>query len=226
MSDCHEHPTNSVKLEDFFKDAFYINLDDRLDRKEHMDKELAKQGLSNFIKRYSAIKAEVKSPENCVRASGTSHRNLIQYAKDNNLENILIVEDDIFFKEGGLYIIEASLCNLQKIPNWDIYYMSANIFDNPLTLVDKHLLKVSGCYCVHAYGVNNRAYDRLLQYDPMTCPPIDAYITQNRFEKYAAFPLAVSQYDSVSDNIGGFIGYDKIFTDVYNRPIRYVPSGP
>jgi GR25 family glycosyltransferase involved in LPS biosynthesis len=223
MDCCSHNNSERIKLNEFFKEAFYINLEDRLDRKEHMDKELSKQGLYDFIKRYNAVKAEVKSPENCVRASGTSHRNLIQYAKDNNLENILIVEDDIFFKEEGLYIIERSLQNLQKIPNWDIYYMSANIFDNPLTLVDKHLLKISGCYCVHAYGVHQRAYDRLLQYDPMTCPPIDAYITLNRFEKYAAFPLAVSQYDSVSDNIGGFIGYDKIFTDVYSRPLRFAP---
>ena len=217
---CDNSNSSMIKVQDFFKEAFYINLDDRLDRKEHMDKELDKYGLTDFIKRYSAVKAEVKSPENCVRASGTSHRNLIQYAKDNNLENILIVEDDIFFKHGGLQIVEASLGNLKKIDNWDVYYMSANIFDNPLTLVDKHLLKISGCYCVHAYGVHNRAYDKLLQYDPQKDVPIDAYITTHNFTKYAAFPLAVSQYDSVSDNIGGFIGYDKIFTEVYKRPVR------
>jgi hypothetical protein len=79
---------------------------------------------------------------------------------------------------------------------------------------------VHGCYCVHAYAVHNKAYDRLLKYNPETDVPIDAYITTNSFKKYAAYPLAVSQYDSVSDNIGGFIGYDKIFEKVYERPLN------
>lgn len=210
-----------MKIQEFFKEAFYINLDDRIDRQEHMTKELSKHNLNNFVKRYSAIKAVEKNPKNCVIASGTSHRNIIQYAKDNNLENILIFEDDVFFKDNGIEIIEKSLDSLSKI-EWDVYYFSANIFDNPLNLIDENFLIVHGCYCVHAYAVHNKAYDRLLKYNPETDVPIDAYITTNSFKKYAAYPLAVSQYDSVSDNIGGFIGYDKIFEKVYERPFNRI----
>jgi GR25 family glycosyltransferase involved in LPS biosynthesis len=208
-----------MKITEFFKEAFYINLDDRVDRQEHMTKELSKHNLQDYVKRYSAIKAVEKNPENCMKASGTSHRNLIQYAKDNNLDNILILEDDIFFKEGGIEIIEKSLDSLLKY-DWDVFYFSANIFDNPLNLKDENLLIINGCYCIHAYGVNKQAYDRLLKYDPMKDNPFDAYIQENPFKRYAAYPLAISQYDSVSDNIGGFIGYDKIFVDCYSRPVQ------
>jgi hypothetical protein len=210
-----------MKIQEFFKEAFYINLDDRLDREQHMRNELLKHGLQDFIKRYDAIKAHEKNPRNCVIASGTSHRNLIQYAKDKNLENILIVEDDIFFKEGGMQIIERALDNIQK-HEWDLFYLSANIFDNPLNKIDESLLIAHGCYCIHAYGVNSKAYDRLLEYDPQVHDPFDAFITQRPFRKLAAYPLAVSQYDSVSDNIGGFISYDKIFENVYSRPVNVV----
>jgi len=207
-----------MKITEFFKEAFYINLDDRTDRTEHMAKELSKYDLQDFIKRYSAVKAEIKNPKNCMIASGTSHRNLIQYAKDKDLDNILIFEDDVFFKPNGIEIVEKALDSLQKF-SWDIFYFSANIFDNPLKQVDENLLYVKGCFCVHAYAVHKQAYDRLLQYNPQTDKPVDAYITLNKFEKYAAYPISVSQYDSVSDNIGGFISYDKIFESVYSRPV-------
>lgn len=199
-------------------EAWYINLDERTDRQEHMTKELSKYNLQNFVQRYSAVKATEKTPEKCMKASGTSHRNLIQYAKDKNLDNIFILEDDVFFKEHTEEFLEKSLTSLFKRDDWDIYYVSANIFDNPLNMIDENLLRIHGCYCVHAYIVHSRAYDRLLQYDPETHPPIDAYITQNPFSKMGGYPLIASQIDSVSDNIGGFIGYDKIFTNVYNRP--------
>jgi GR25 family glycosyltransferase involved in LPS biosynthesis len=208
-----------MKIQEFFKEAFYINLDDRTDRLTHMNNELSKHGLHDFVKRYSAVSVEVKTSQECMIASGTSHRNLIQYAKDNNLENILILEDDVFFKEGGMEILEKSLDSLNKKNDWDIYYFSANIFDNPLNMVDDNLLIHHGCYCVHAYGVHKRAYDRLLEYNPRVDPPIDSFITQKPFRKYGGYPFIASQIDSVSDNIGGFIGYDEIFTKVYDRPV-------
>lgn len=205
-------------IQKFFKEAYYINLDDRTDRQEHMSRELKKYNLQDFVKRYSAIKAKVRSPEQCVKASGSSHRNIIQQAKDRNLDNILIFEDDIFFKPDGIKNIELALKSLQK-RNWDIFYFSCNIFDKNLKLVDTNLLLVDGCYCVHAYAINKQAYDKVLKYNPETDPPIDAYLTVNPFEKYSAYPLTVSQYDSISDNVGGNINYDSIFEEVYRRPI-------
>jgi GR25 family glycosyltransferase involved in LPS biosynthesis len=205
-------------LEKYISEAWYINLDDRPDRKEHMDKELSKYGLENFVQRYSAVKAIERTPHHCVKASGTSHRNLIQYAKDKNLDNILILEDDIFFKEGTFELLEKSLKSLFKRDDWDIYYVSANVFDGTLNLIDENLMRIHGCYCVHAYIIPSRAYDKMLVYNPEVDPPIDAWITQQPFTKLGGYPLIISQIDSVSDNIGGFIGYDEIFTNVYSRP--------
>lgn len=205
-------------IKNYVSEAWYINLDDRFDRKEHMDNELSKHNLENFVQRYSAIKAVDKTPQNCVIASGTSHKNLIQYAKDKNLDNILILEDDIFFKEDISDFLEKSLENLFKRSDWDIYYISANIFDNPLQIIDENLIRIHGCYCVHAYIIPSRSYDKFLQYDPEKDPPIDAWITHQQFNKLGGYPLMISQIDSVSDNVGGFIGYDTIFTNVYSRP--------
>jgi GR25 family glycosyltransferase involved in LPS biosynthesis len=203
-------------LENYFPEAWYINLDDRTDRKEHMDRELAKYNMETFVQRYSAIKAEQGK---CVIASGTSHRNLIHMAKDRGLESILILEDDIFFKDGTINMLEQSLNSLAKRNDWDIYYMNANIFDNPINLIDENLMVIHGCYCVHAYAVHSRAYDKVLQYNPQVDLPIDAWLTIQPLTKLGGYPLMVSQIDSVSDNAGKFIGYDQIFTEAYSRPV-------
>jgi hypothetical protein len=205
-------------IKKFFNAAYYINLDDRTDRQEHMTNELKKHNLDDFVERYSAVKAQVKTPQECVKASGTSHRNIIQQAKDNNLDSVLIFEDDIFFKPDGIENIEKALTSLQK-RSWDIFYFSCNLFDKNLKLIDTNLLSVDGCYCVHAYAVSKQAYDRVLKYNPETDPPIDAYLTINPFVKYSAYPLTTSQYDSISDNVGGSINYDNIFEEAYRRPI-------
>lgn len=206
-------------LQKYVSEAWYINLDSRPDRKEHIDREMSKYGLENFAQRYSAIKAIEKTPQSCVKASGTSHRNLIKYAKDKNLDNILILEDDIFFQEANFKFLEKSLESLFKREDWDIYYISANIFDNPLNLIDENLIRIHGCYCVHSYIIPKRAYDKMLKYNPETDDPIDAWITQQPFSKMGGYPLMISQIDSISDNVGGFIGYDEIFKSVYSRPL-------
>jgi len=206
-------------LEKYFPEAWYINLDDRPDRKEHMDRELSKYGMQDFVQRYSAVAAEERTPAKCVIASGTSHRNLIQYAKDKGLESILIFEDDAYFKEGTMGMLEKSLEGLAK-HTWDLYYMNANVWDHSIRLIEDNLMRIGGCYCVHAYAVHSRAYDRVLQYNPQTDVPIDAWLTQQEFVKLGGYPLMVSQIDSVSDNVGGFIGYDEIFTNAYNKPIE------
>lgn len=205
-----------MKITDFFADAYYINVDDRVDRREKIENELKKYNLFDFVKRFNAFKPDIKTPENCVRSSGASHREIIRIAKNQNLKNILILEDDVFFKDNGINIIESSLDTLSEI-DWEIYYMSANIFDNPLQLISNNLIKIDGCYCIHAYAVNNTVFDKILLYDPYKDIPFDAYITINQYKKYGTYPLSCSQYDGVSDNVGGYMSYDSIFENVYSR---------
>ena len=209
-----------MKIQDYFSEGFYINLDSRTDREEKVSKILEEVGLHDFVKRYSAVSSEDKSYDKCTRASGTSHRNLMQGGKDSNRKNILIFEDDVEFQPNSIEYIEKSLDSLSKIDDWEIFYFGANIFDNPLSLIDENLLRIDGCYCVHAYAINNIAYDKFLQYNPQVDVPIDAWLTVNSNKKYGTYPLAISQFGSHSDNAGGFIDYDSIFKSCYQRPVN------
>lgn len=206
-------------LENYFPEAHYINLHRRSDRKEHMDRELNKHGIYDYVKRYNAVVATGDTLRHSYIASGTSHRNIVQDAKDKGLEAVLILEDDIFFKDGVEQQLETSVKNLFQRDDWDLYYISANIFDNPISLVADNLMYISMCYCIHAYAVHQRAYDRVLAYDPVNDDPFDKWLNENNFRKFGGYPLICSQIDGVSDNVGGYIGYDEIFTNAYNRDV-------
>ena len=70
---------------------FYINLDKRTDRKEEIEGELERMGLS--AERYSAI----HTPHSGIVGCGYSHLNVLKLARDQKLKNVLILEDDFMF---------------------------------------------------------------------------------------------------------------------------------
>ena len=72
------------------ENVYYINLEERTDRKTHVEKELTELGW-NF-QRFNAVKAK-SGRIGC----SMSHLKLLMKAKKENLPYIVIVEDDIQF---------------------------------------------------------------------------------------------------------------------------------
>jgi GR25 family glycosyltransferase involved in LPS biosynthesis len=181
--------------------GFYINLDYRTDRKELIEKELERVGWQNLVERYPAIdgnskygqsvKCEVFTPEWTSVASSAlkSHRNIVQYAKDNNLENVLILEDDCLFYDriytqefinfhhfkywqpgfvvNSMDIINKSLEQIEQFPNWEILCLGCTILpledDAILNLASPNLVKLETMLSCHSYIINHTAYDKLLK---------------------------------------------------------------
>jgi hypothetical protein len=205
-----------MKIEDFFKEAFYINLDSRPDRKEMFENEIKKCGLEPFFKRYPGClpKIDDVGDDNSLLgyrkhgACGRSHRNLVQYAKDKDLDNILIFEDDIAFYDEGVQkamdIIENALDTLSNVADWDIVYFGGIIIDREINQPINNLLKVDKILTAHAWGINKKCYDTILKYKPndgyskdYDCP-IDGDVGNNtNLNKYLAYPLAIYQRSNV-----------------------------
>ena len=104
------------------KNVFYINLDIRPDRKSHVETQLKNIGLNNY-QRFNAIKMT-----NGAIGCSMSHLKLIENAKLNDLDHILIVEDDILFTNPNLFVRQLNkfLSNhkdfdvdIKKTPNWE-----------------------------------------------------------------------------------------------------------
>lgn len=184
------------------KKGYYINLNYRVDRREKIEIQLKKVGLDGIVERFSAVDGNSKFGQSvkCLphtiewysvaKAALSSHRAVIQKAKEQNLENIMILEDDCLFYDRqytseyikahnfinwpeGLTVnsmdtINAALEQLENFPDWEILFLGCTILplekNIPINLVAPNLGKINSAISCHAYVVNNNAYDRLLDW--------------------------------------------------------------
>jgi GR25 family glycosyltransferase involved in LPS biosynthesis len=153
-------------MNNFFDKIFCINLDHRTDRWELATNFFTEHNIS--AERFSALKND-----NAVMGCKLSHQGIIRIAKEQNLKNVLIFEDDFYFKDYSLSYIEEAF---QQLPNqWDIFYLGYNPTERLISF-SENLYKINGAWCCHAYVVNNTFYDTIL--NDLSNLPIDVHIKQ------------------------------------------------
>jgi hypothetical protein len=209
-----------MKIQDFFAESFYINLDKRTDRRAEFEAEMARVDMADFVKRFPApvdLTHLSKDDFSRHRACAHAHHQLIKYAAEKDLPNILIFEDDAYFydegEQPGLDIVEAALDALATVPDWGIFYLGGFpivVPDRPadeLAVVAPNLVRISAAYTGHAWAFNKSAYPYLLERDPEYTWPLDGWLTtQFHIHKYMAYPLAVPQRFGLSDLAAGTHG--------------------
>jgi len=135
------------------KNIFYINLDTRPDRKQHIEGQLKILGLN--ATRFNAI----KHSSGAIGCS-LSHISLLKYAKENNLDHILIMEDDIMFLRPQQFI--QNLNNLlSKYTDFDVLLIAGNNRGTYKRL-DEFCVKISSCQTTTGYLVKSNYYDILI----------------------------------------------------------------
>ena len=134
--------------------VFYINLQERIDRKAQVEQQLNMVGLTNF-NRFNAIKL----PNGALGCS-MSHLKCLQLAKERNLDHILIVEDDIIFLNPGIFIGQLNKF-LQNNKEWDVLLIAGNNVP-PYRVVDETCVQVSWCQTTTGYLIRNQYYDTLI----------------------------------------------------------------
>jgi len=222
-----------MKIQDFFAEAHFINLDCRPERKLEFENEMLKYDLKDFIKRFSASVDAThleQSDYNRHKACGKSHHNLIKYAKEKNLKNMLIFEDDAYFYNGGgkkgIDIVESALDKLKDIEDWDIFYLGGLIVDNEITMISENLAKADVVLTAHAWAINNKAYDKLLIYSPENDSAIDGWIGNSiNLNKYIAYPLAMPQRStgkSDCDAFGNCVGLETYLQGYNEKRFKFV----
>jgi len=134
--------------------AFYINLDSRPDRKQHVERQLGIIGIN--AQRFKAIKLQ-----NGALGCSMSHLKLIETAKANNWPHILVVEDDILFTNPSLFIQQ---CNkfLSTHKEFDVALISGNNVP-PYREIDDTCVQVTKCQTTTGYLVQNHYFDTLIQ---------------------------------------------------------------
>ncbi len=153
---------------DLFGGVFYINLDHRTDRREQIEDELNKLGLK--YERFPAIKHHYGNV-----GCGLSHLAILKIAKERNLKNVLIIEDDFqVIVEPAVFWSEMNKFFDSKI-EFDMLLPSYNMYKSaPFNDIVR---KVLDSQTTSSYIINNHYFDTLINVWEHTLPQLEC--TQN-----------------------------------------------
>lgn len=115
----------------FFDKSYIINLPERLDRRQEMEQELKRFGLSESsskIKFFPAIKPNEQGEFPSIGARGCflSHLAILKEAKSQNFHNLLIMEDDLSFRNLLVEHQDAVTKELHRL-SWDFAYLGHSL---------------------------------------------------------------------------------------------------
>jgi glycosyl transferase family 25 len=201
------------------KHTYYINLDSRPDRKQHVEKQMKNIGINS--ERFKAIKL----PDGALGCS-MSHLKILEMAKENNYPHVLIVEDDILFTDPSLFIQQFNKF-LSNHKDFDVVLISGNNLP-PYKEIDDSCVQVVNCQTTTGYLVQNHYFDKLiknyreginkLMKDPgnRILYAIDKYwFNIQKIDKwYLIIPLTVTQREDYSDIEKRPTNYSKVMLDL------------
>lgn len=152
--------------------------------------------------------------ETVVSSINVSQKSIIQKAKDDGLDRVVIMEQDIWFpsKDGWEYFIK------NEPKEYDIYLGGSYLPDNRVEY-KAPLTKISSYVGHHCVIVHSRYYDRFLE------TPEDKHIDtaqEGRGEFYLCYPMPALQRPGFSSNNMAQVDYNKIIEPkhIYAEPIH------
>ncbi|WP_293337918.1 glycosyltransferase family 25 protein [Microcoleus sp. CAWBG58] len=167
-----------MKLTDFFERTYVVNLPERQDRRRDISKELANVGISlapNSVEIFPAVRPETAGEFPSIGAWGCflSHLSILKNARQQNLSNVLVMEDDLAISP-TLIAQQSALIEQLQGQDWGMVYLGHYLTDRNLPKVDPNgrspeaavLLKPYSLaiQTTHFYAVNGQILDRLIAF--------------------------------------------------------------
>jgi GR25 family glycosyltransferase involved in LPS biosynthesis len=199
------------------KNAFYINLENRTDRKKHIEAELEKIGVQPT--RFNATQLS----DGAIGCT-FSHLKCLEAAK--HLDHVLILEDDVLFLDPSIFI--ENMNNFLKSGiEWDVVLLAGNNVP-PYTRINDSCVKVSKCQTTTAYLVKGDYIPKLIENikeglakllrepDKRIKYCIDRYwfSLQEQDNWYLITPLTVVQIEGYSDIENKNVNYKNMMVDL------------
>ena len=198
----------------------YINLDERTDRRTHIEEQLHTVGFKNF-KRFKAIKTT-----NGAIGCTMSHLKCLENAREKKLTHLLIFEDDTLFLDPPLFQQQFNkFLSIHK--SWDVVLLAGNNI-LPYTKIDDTCIKVTHCQTTTAYLVNGTYFDTLIdniktglnklihENSKGILYAIDKYwlSLQKRDNWYLIAPIKVIQKEGYSDIEKRVVNYNSLMKNI------------
>jgi GR25 family glycosyltransferase involved in LPS biosynthesis len=173
---------NGKKIADI---GYFINLDERTDRREKLESQLSKFKIEG-VERVSANKSTNSGPTNCKR----SHFDLLQKLVDSEHETLLVLEDDCLFLD---FLLEESDKIFDDINNtkWDLFWLGCRNRRTPL-LKENNCYRVSSVAHTQSYLIKKDFAKHLLN-----TYPIYPYDGHNNVAIDELLTLSIYGYDVV-----------------------------
>jgi hypothetical protein len=215
------------------KNAIYINLDSRVDRRvlfETQIEELHTQYPIDFafypVSRFSAIRHEQHGAIGCSK----SHIECIRIAKNNGWDHVLIFEDDAYLIHPEILVHQVNSFLSRFRDDWDVVLFSGNNFP-PFKIEAPDCFRVANCQVATCYLVCSRYYDTLLrnfedgvtqlEANPENKPEFACDMYWKRLQRadrwYLITPICVTQRPGYSDIEKQNVDYEKMMTDLVKK---------
>ncbi|MBT4521880.1 MAG: hypothetical protein HOC23_17925 [Halieaceae bacterium] len=129
--------------------------------------EFAKAGIQDRVERVPGVNSNKDNKKNLI----LSVLGIIKKAEQDGLNNVLIFEDDMYFKDYDPHFLQQSIDTL-KTTDWNLFYLGANVEINrkfpfqldPIKIISPWLWKLDmWVTTAHAVAYNRRIFDFVLR---------------------------------------------------------------
>ena len=191
------------EINDLISHVIFINLNKRVDRRKHIERELSVFEPSK-VTRLAAVEDPV-GRTGCAK----SHLKALEMARDAGYPNVLIVEDDAFWNK-----VDESYPVFERLISqpYDGIMVGSTQGD-----YDKTTLRLNGAYSTTAYIVHERFYPTLIELFETALAgdnPVADVITRNSHGKgewYVVVPSLMSQIPGFSNINGKSVNHQGAF---------------
>lgn len=207
-------------LSDFVDNVYVINLDSREDRLNEVTSELSRFNIQ-FSKQSAVNGKDLPEPANKIKSGHYDPKNwnkgalglvettinIIEDAKLNGYDKIIIFEDDVELHDNICLIFQNSV---DELPNdWEMFHFGIFHKIKP-TRFSKSLVKVNGGVCCHAYMINSNVFDIYLEELNKKNKPIDVTTLEKihtRGKTYSFTKNLAFQKNSLSNISGNVVSH-------------------
>jgi GR25 family glycosyltransferase involved in LPS biosynthesis len=176
-------------------DLYVINLEERKDKLEHI--------VNNFSD-FNLIRVDAIKHQNGAHGCFLSHKKCIKMAKDKNLKNIIVIEDDCV-KNSEINFLNkvTNIMNFLNVyEDWDIFLGASNTTEGKdiikkISYEKEKIYQINRGFTTHFMIYNYTSYDFFLNADINRCPIDKCW--HNNLRALTILPFIAYQLSGISD---------------------------
>jgi hypothetical protein len=192
---------DEITINDFFDHVYCINLDSRKDRLISAEKEFKKFNV-NF-ERISGIKNKFMIEKIISDAEAgivLTHKLIYIDAIKNNYNNILILEDDLIFRDT---FVEDFNKTIKELPeDWDLFYLGGLYWWSSPTQHSENISIANKILGAHAIGIKSTVFETMLNLINFSEPVDVTYANKQKdLKSYIADKTLIGQKRGIKSDV-------------------------